>query len=60
MSPGQLETLDRRVREMLEEGRQRAAQILRDNRAVVETLRDLLLEHKVIDAEALGRLLAKP
>ena len=59
LSPAQLEALDRRVREMLEEARQRAASILKENRALVETLRDLLLEKKVIDAKTLGELVAK-
>jgi len=56
LSPSQLETLDRRVRELLEEGRQRAATILGENRVLVETLRDLLLDKKVIDANALATL----
>src|SRR4029079_17709285 len=34
LSPEQLAALDRRVREVLEEGRARAAALLRDNRAV--------------------------
>lgn len=59
LSHVQLEALDRRVRELLEEARLRAAQILRDNRVLVETLRDLLLDKKVIDANALGTLLAQ-
>jgi cell division protease FtsH len=53
LSPAQLEMLDRRVRELLEEARQRAAMLLRENRALVETLRDLLVEKKVIDARTL-------
>ncbi|HYT94889.1 MAG TPA: AAA family ATPase [Gemmataceae bacterium] len=58
LSPTQLEALDRRVSELLEEGRQRAAKILKENRVLVETLRDLLLEKKVIDAKTLGELTA--
>jgi cell division protease FtsH len=56
LSPRLLETLDERVRDILEEARQKAAGILRDNRALVETLRDLLVEKKVIDAKTLGTL----
>src|SRR5262249_45052515 len=56
LSQSQLETLDRRVREILEEARQRAVTILKENRSLVETLRDLLLEKKVIDARALGEI----
>lgn len=60
LSPTQLEALDRRVRELLEEARGRAAAILRDNRPLVESLRDLLLEKKVIDAKTLAGLTAPP
>jgi ATP-dependent Zn protease len=55
-SPAQLETRDRRVAEILQEARSRAAEILLTNRTLVETLRDLLLEHKVIDAKTLGQI----
>jgi ATP-dependent Zn protease len=40
----------------MEEARERAATIVRENRALLETLRDLLLEKKVIDARTLGDL----
>jgi cell division protease FtsH len=53
LSPAQIEALDRRVRTILEEQRQRAAQLLRENRELVETLRDVLIEQKVIEAKAL-------
>src|SRR5262249_27484960 len=58
-SPAQLEVFDRRIREILEEGRQRAAAILRENRRLLQTLRDLLLEKKVIDAKGLGDFVAE-
>ncbi len=58
LSPAQLEMLDRRVRELLEEGRQRASQILSEQRSLVETLRDLLLQNKVLDAGTLANLIA--
>jgi cell division protease FtsH len=54
LSPAQLEVLDGRVRDVLEEGRRRAAEIVTTNRGLVEALRDLLLEKKVLDARALG------
>ena len=57
LSPGQLEILDRRVNEILDEQRRRAAKIVLDNRTTVEALRDLLLEHKTIDAKSLGEML---
>jgi cell division protease FtsH len=53
LSPAQLEVLDKRVHALLEEARQKAAAILRENRALVETLRDLLVEKKVIEAKSL-------
>ena len=57
LSPKQLEILDDRVNAILEEQRKRAEKIIKDNKQVVETLRDLLLEHKCIDAKRLGELL---
>ncbi len=53
-SPAQLEAIDRQVRQLLEEARSRAAKILGEQRALVETLRDMLLEHQVIDAKTLS------
>jgi cell division protease FtsH len=60
LSPEQLAVLDRQVNEVIEEARQRAANILKENRASLETLRDLLLEKKTIDAKSLGELLSAP
>src|SRR5262249_47285742 len=59
LSPAQLETLDRCVSRLLEESRLRAAKILRENRVLVETLRDLLVEKKVIDAKTLKTLVSR-
>jgi cell division protease FtsH len=58
-SPEQLGAIDRGVRDILREAQQRAATILRDNRALVETLRDLLVEQKVIDDKTLAGLRTK-
>jgi cell division protease FtsH len=58
LSPAQLESIDVRVRELLHEAGQRAAQILAENRDVIETLRDMLLEHKVVDARRLKDMVA--
>jgi cell division protease FtsH len=55
LSESQKEALDRAIRTILEEGRQRAAEILRQNRPLLETLRDLLLEKKTIDAKTLAQ-----
>jgi cell division protease FtsH len=41
------------VRRILEEQRARSGKILKENRQLVETLRDLLLEKKVLDRETL-------
>jgi cell division protease FtsH len=59
LSAVQLEAIDRRVREVLEVARQNAIRILQENRVLVETLRDLLLEKKVIDANTLGAIVAQ-
>jgi cell division protease FtsH len=58
-SPEQLGAIDRGVRDILREAQQRAATILRDNRALVETLRDLLVEQKVIDSATLSAIRAR-
>lgn len=57
LSEEQKSALDRRVKAVVEEGRARAASLLGENRAVLESLRDLLLEKKTIDAKALRELL---
>ena len=51
-----VEAIDRGVREILHEARNRAAAILSENRPLVETLRDQLLEHKIIDSKTLAGL----
>lgn len=50
-------TMEKHVSLILEEQRMRALKILTDNRALVETLRNLLLEKKVLDKEALANIL---
>jgi cell division protease FtsH len=56
LSPSRLERLDQRVHEILEEQRQRAAQIVREHRGLIELLRDLLIEKKTIDAKGLREI----
>ncbi|HZV05382.1 MAG TPA: AAA family ATPase [Gemmataceae bacterium] len=53
LSENQKDALDRAVRAILEEGRLRAAEILRQNLALLESLRDLLMEKKTIDGKTL-------
>jgi cell division protease FtsH len=53
LSPAQQEQLDRRVRAIIEEQRERAAKMLGERRAMIEALRDILVEKKVIEAKAL-------
>lgn len=55
LSENQKEALDRAVRAILEDGRQRAAEILRQNRPLLESLRDLLMEKKTLDAKTLAQ-----
>src|SRR5262249_27314917 len=50
LSHEQLNLIDRQVTTLITEAQQRAAQLLRDNRASLEVLRDLLIEKKTIDA----------
>jgi cell division protease FtsH len=57
LSQTQREALDRRINEILAEQQQRAAHIVRENRALVEALRDLLLERQVLDAKGLAAVL---
>jgi cell division protease FtsH len=57
LSDSQKHLLDRRVRDLLEEARRRAAVILRENRGVIETIRDLLLKHKVMEAKTFAEAL---
>ncbi len=56
-SPSQLEAIDRQVRLVLETARARAESLLREHQPLVEVLRDMLLEHKVIDARTLREVL---
>ena len=62
LSEEQRALLDRRIGEILEDARQRAAKILMANRPMLELLRDELLEKKVLDAKAVQQLAvgAKP
>ncbi len=54
----QLAAIDRSVRQILEEARKRAAAILQEHQSLVETLRDLLLEKKVLDAKTLQTIVS--
>jgi cell division protease FtsH len=56
LSEEQTAALDRAVSKLIEECRSKAATILAENRAVLESLRDLLLDKKTIDAKALREL----
>jgi cell division protease FtsH len=56
LSPKVLEELDDRVRTIVEDQRVRAEKIIAENKPMIETLRDLLLEHKTIDAKVLTEL----
>ncbi|WP_166827395.1 AAA family ATPase [Thalassoroseus pseudoceratinae] len=56
LSPTQLERLDDSVKTLLAEACSRASDFLKENQTLVETLRDLLLEKKVIDAKTLGEI----
>ncbi len=53
MSEAQKEALDRAVQDILEQQRQRAIKILKENRPSLELLIQLLLEKKTVDARSL-------
>ncbi len=58
-----LETLalvDERIAEIMEEQRKRAETIVREQRKLVEMLRDLLIEKKTIDSKTLSELIPTP
>jgi cell division protease FtsH len=56
LSQNQLAVLDREVNRLMSEARDHAARVLKDNRKILEALRDLLIEKKTIDAKALREL----
>jgi cell division protease FtsH len=51
--------LDAKIAEVVEAQRARAEQIVRDNRKVLESLRDLLLERKTLDGKTLAETFPK-
>ena len=59
LSQTQLDAIDKSVRQILDEGSARAAKILAENKTLIETLRDILIEHKSIDAKTLSSLLGE-
>ena len=50
-------TMEKAVREILDEQRTRSRRLLEENKVLVQTLRDLLIEKKVLDKEALANIL---
>ena len=54
LSAETLKMLDERIAAIIEEQRARAETIIRDNKATVEALRDLLIEKKTLDRAALA------
>ena len=50
-------SMEKAVHEILNEQRARARRLLEENKLLVQTLRDLLLEKKVLDKEALANIL---
>jgi cell division protease FtsH len=56
LSEEQLAVLDQQVNELIGRARQRTAAILRENRTLLETLRDQLVEKKTIEASTLKAL----
>ncbi|CAN5327185.1 hypothetical protein BH11PLA2_BH11PLA2_01250 [soil metagenome] len=56
LAPETLASLDRRVAEIIEEQRVRAAGIIAEQKPLLETLRDLLLKEKTLDRDALAKI----
>ena len=59
LSENQREALDKKIIAMVEEASRKASNILAQNQPLVETLRDMLLEKKVIDSKTLGEITAQ-
>lgn len=59
LSSQTLAILDAKIAEILEVQRKRAETIIREQRALLETLRDLLLEKKTLDRKTIGTLMPK-
>ena len=51
-----LQGLDDRIAEIVEQQRARAEGLVKEHKALIGTLRDILLEHKTIDSKALASL----
>ena len=56
LSAETLSMLDTRVAEVVEEQRARAERIVSENKALIVTLRDMLLEHKTVDSKTIAAL----
>lgn len=59
LSEEQLAVVDRQVNAVIAEARTMAAKVLRDNKVVLETLRDLLVEKKTVDAKVLREMFSE-
>jgi cell division protease FtsH len=59
MSEEQRAMLDRQVNEVIREAQARAAKILKENRPILEMLRDMLLEKKTIDAKTFKAMMGE-
>jgi cell division protease FtsH len=60
ISPATLEEIDAEVRKLLDAAEREAVQLLRSARRRLEALADVLIEHEVLEGDALARLLAPP
>lgn len=60
LSSDTLAAIDSRVTAIIEEQRVRAETLVRENRPLIELLRDTLLERKTLDSKALAALVPEP
>jgi cell division protease FtsH len=60
LSEEQLQVLDRQVNKMIMAARKRTAGILKENRLLLETLRDMLIEKKTVEASTIKTMMGAP
>ncbi len=51
------EEIDQEIRDLIEEATRRARDIIKTNRALLEKLKDALLEHETLDADEVAAIL---
>ena len=60
LSQATLAAIDTRVAAIIEDQRVRAEKLVRENRGLIEMLRDTLLDKKTLDSKTIGKLIPRP